>query len=92
MPLSGWLFIAFLSLNCRSVESFATAFWGQTPEMFTDRQNLSELEIFYFCLNRGTYENKFLKSLKLFLSSFKVPFILLSSKFSEEKNCYFSTL
>lgn len=90
VPLSGWLFIAFLSLNCRSVESFATTFWGQNPEMFTDRQNLSELEMF-FCLNRSIYENN-KKSLKLFLSSFNVPFILLSSKFSEEKTCYFPAL
>lgn len=37
--LAGWLFIALLSLNCRSVESFATTFWGQNPEVFTARQN-----------------------------------------------------
>lgn len=45
VPLAGWLFIAFLSLNCRSVESFATAFWRQNSEIFTDRQNLIKLEI-----------------------------------------------
>lgn len=52
VPLSAWLFIAFLSLNCRTVESFVTAFWGRNPEMFTERKNLSELRIFFFFLSQ----------------------------------------